>query len=123
MQAKKLLLFSGLLCGLVTAAQNKGVGTDARNNVKLYLTNNYFQVDAVPIRVAFEHKTRSRQSIQLGMAPVINTYTGIDKRGIVLNAEYRFYVYKNNPGISGSYVGPVVQAAFQKINNGGWDRI
>ncbi len=112
----KKMLTSALLftaCATVTA-QRKNAMTDHNNVIKINF-NTDLSDGGIPL--AWELKTKPRQSLQLGLSFTYYTDGDYKKSGIGFNPEYRFYLSKNKPGISGIYAGPTIGINFLKVRD------
>jgi hypothetical protein len=106
---RTLLLLCLLVAALSATAQKKNALTDHKNVVKIN-----FNTDIVEggIPLGWEIRTAPRQSLQLAVTFTYSKNDDAKTSGIGFNPEYRFYLSKNKPGISGVYAGPFASVNF-----------
>ena len=106
---RSLLLLCLSVSAITAAAQRKNALLDHNNVIKINFNSDIVE-GGIPL--AWEFKTNQKQSLQLA---ITFTYSKNDDRsvsGIGFNPEYRFYLSKNKPGISGVYAGPFAAVNF-----------
>ncbi len=106
-----ILLFA---VSITVTAQRKNAMTDHKNVIKINF-NTDLGDGGIPL--AWELRTKPRQSLQLGVAFTYYTDGDYKKSGIGFNPEYRFYLSKNKTGIAGIYAGPSVSVNFLKVRD------
>src|SRR4051812_23061804 len=96
--ARTLLLLCFCFIGMATMAQRKNALTDHNNVIKIN-----FNTDIVEggIPIAWEIRTKPKQSLQLAVTFTYSKENDSKTSGVGFSPEYRFYLSKNKPGISG----------------------
>lgn len=109
-----LLLLCSSMVVTSTFAQKKNALVDHSNVGKINFNSDIVE-GGIPI--AWEFKTNAKQSFQMAVTITYSKNDDSKTSGFGFSPEYRFYLSKNKPGISGVYAGPFASVNFLTYQN------